>query len=275
MDRNLGALDDRYHAAADIKAKYYQFGRKDPFNSDIYCWTYDSETFAPTKTPTASGYRENKSKSDIDSSNPGGYNTEGHNVPFSVMHPNVFITSTTGVWSSTTDLFGGTKLEDNKTTKYWNDPRPAIRTENEEITLVNENKSIFDPCPPGWRLSVMGCIDFFVGDINGSATGNPKNNFQWGVDSEFKNRGRGRTYIPLGYISQKGNKNAQTAFFPASGFLNSSASINLVGIRGYYLYNSPGTTTDGHLLYLDESSIYTQTYLSRAYGFSVRCVKEQ
>ena len=275
MDRNLGALDDRYHAANQNMSKYYQWGRKDPFNCDIYCWFYDSETFAPTKSATANGMRARLSKAVIDSSDSGGFGTNGHNVPFSVRYPTTFICNGSE-WSSTTDLFGGTKLENNKTTKYWNDPRPFIKIDNEEVSATNENKSFFDPCPLGWRLPLTNWEIGFRGDKSGAATGDCTINFQWGIDSEFRDRGTGRTYVPLGYLSQKGNQNAQTVFFPAFGYLSPTEGyLTRIGDHGNYMSCSPATAVSGHFLYFNPDAYYISTcYLGRAAASPARCLKE-
>ena len=278
MDRNLGALDDRYHDKANIKSKYYQYGRKDPFNSDIYCWTYDAITLAPTKTSTANGCIEKKSKTLIDSPDAGGYDTGGHNVPFSVNHPTTFITGS-GIWSSSTDIFGKNQRPDEFSTMYWNEPKPEFKIENEEISSTGyENKSIFDPCPLGWRLPVNGWAKGFRADANGSATGDPNMNFQWDVDSEFRSRGTGRTYVPLGYLSQKGNSEAQTAFFPFSGQRSTDASWSAIAL---YWSCSPGTGTSTycyHLIFYSTlfypSTLSNYTYAYRTYGESVRCLRE-
>ena len=275
MDRNLGALDDKYHPAAEIKAKYYQFGRKDPFNCNIYCWTYDSETFAPIKSATADGMATLKSRIAIDDSD-GEYKTEGHNVPFSAIHPTFFIMENFA-WSSETDLFGGLKLEDDKTIKYWNDPRPFIKLENEEKSAQNENKSFFDPCPQGWRIPVNGWVSGFRGDANGSATGDFTMNFQWDVDSGFQNRGRGRTYVPLGYLSQKGQQGAQTAFFPACGYKNYLAPglVSSTDIYGLYWTSTPSGTTSGFRLdYYGSDGCVPCGGGTRAYGLPIRCLRE-
>ena len=274
MDRNLGALDDTYSGSTGRGGKYFQFGRKDPFNAYIHCWSYDPQTFIPIKTASANGLRTIISRTLIDSLEPGGSGTEGHNVPFSVNSPTIYITGME--WSSTTDIFGGTKLEDNKTTKFWNDPRPFIRIENEEKNAVNENKSFFDPCPLGWRLPVKGWVSGFRGDASGSATGDVNMNFQWGVDSEFRNKGNGRTYIPLGYLSQKGKQNAQTVFFPASGsmgFFNGSLGV---GGGGASWTSSPcGDISNGNNMDFSASNFNSNNdSYRRGYGCSIRCLRE-
>ena len=271
MDRNLGALDDKYHDKANIKSKYYQWGRKDPFNSDIFCWTYDAQTLAPTKTSFANGARTSKQKTDLENE----FSTDGHNVPFSVTHPTTYISNNGGEWSSITDIFGGMKLDDNMTTKYWNDPFPFNGADNEETLGKNENKSFFDPCPLGWRLPVQGWVKGFRGDSNGPATGDATLNCQWGVELEFRGRGEnGRTYVPLGYYSQKGNRDTPTAFFPASGYIHTGRMAD-VGSYGEHWSSTPITNGVG-----DHFAVYrgavnpSANYFLRSIGCSVRCLRE-
>ena len=271
MDRNLGALDDRYHPAADIKAKYYLFGTNIPTNGDIYCWSYDASSFTPTKHTKGNVTR--KPLADINDPN-GDYKTEGHNVPFLVNHP-CFSIRNYGGWSSDTDIFGGTKLEDKKTIKYWNEPRPSTRIENEEVSSNVENKSFFDPCPLGWRLPVNGWVNGFRGDGSGSATGDSSVNCQWGVDSNFKNRDIGRTYVPLGYLAQKNNPSAQTIFFPASGhYPYHSNSLTYYGTVCSIWSCTPSSNGFGYRFFADSSGIIANNSSCRAEAASVRCLRE-
>lgn len=265
MDRSIGALDDKYHESTDLKSKFYQFGRKDPFNSDIYCWTYDAETLAPQKSTSQNGLIKKASYQSINGGN-------GHNVPYTVNNPTHFITG--NIWLSANDTFAQAVTNDG-TTQYWNDPCPEVRLENEEIARAYENKSFFDPCPPGWRVATKGSIDDFVSDTSGAATGNPAINFQWGIDDLFRGRGFGRTYVPLHYLSQKGNHNAQTAFAPANGFRNDNGDRCNQNNCGGWWFSSPAAATQGvHLTF--QSSGYWQRYFVRnnAFAVNVRCVKE-
>lgn len=155
MDRAVGSTSD-----TDADAKAYQYGRKDPFNGNIPVWTYDSE-FNPTRV-TGNDGKDNGMVSTIaksildapsqivDGKPNGGMNTGGKNVPYSVSHPTTFITGNGKFthWTSS-DVFS---VKCN-----WNDPTPSERTTYEEISSAGqENKSFFDPCPPGWRLPAKG-----------------------------------------------------------------------------------------------------------------------
>ena len=266
MDRNLGALDDRYHEEGDRKSKFFEFGRKDPFSYSTYVWTYDHETFNPTKSKTVDGGLKTITRVMLDE--PGGdYNTGGHNVPFSVGHPDVYINGQSFTGARTPSAETAYCFDDifnpwpYVSSIIWGDPVRGQRVENEEISSsVDGNKSFFDPCPSGWRIPVNGWVNGFRGDANGSATGDPNMNFQWGVDSEFKNRGSGRTYVPLGYLSQKGNSNAQTVFFPSEG--------------GFFSCN-PGSCYEACVFTFDRSSFSASTKNgTRGTKRNIRCLKQ-
>lgn len=65
-----------------------------------------------------------------------------------------------------------------------------------------------------------------------------------------------------------------TPFFPAAGFRNNATGqLNSVGFNGNYWSGSPNGT-NGYYLLFTSSSVSAGNYGSRAYGFSVRCVRE-
>ncbi|MDR1089921.1 MAG: fibrobacter succinogenes major paralogous domain-containing protein [Prevotella sp.] len=61
--------------------------------------------------------------------------------------------------------------------------------------------------------------------------------------------------------------------FPAAGYRNASnGSLNNVGSNGYYWSPSPNGGS-GYNLYFSSGNVYPSYYNYRAYGFSVRCIK--
>ena len=265
MDRNLGALDDRYHASAENKSKYYQFGRKDPFNASISCWSYEPETFTPSTTSAGALVRITKEVLDDLS---GQYKTDGRNVPFSVNHPNHFIYKTPYTWTSG-DIFNSSK------SVIWYDPSINIRIENEEDSA----KSIFDPCPLGWILPVKGWAGGFRGDANESATGDITLNCQWNVETDTygKHRGEGRTYFPLGYLNEKNNRSAQSIFFPSGGSISRESGSYSNGARSYWNSTRESETAGGVLSingYAVREAYFHYDENRQAYGYPVRCLKE-
>ena len=143
MDRNLGALaTDCTQAAA--KGLYYQWGRKDPFSYPALAT--DAYTQAPTVYAPGFEYAE---------SNP---RTSGTESPYDVMtlewataHPTTYMD---GVfyedweeWTSVADWL------------YVHHPNlwGNVTTGKNNISRTS-HKSIYDPCPPGWK--VPGAEDF-------------------------------------------------------------------------------------------------------------------
>ena len=270
MDRNLGALDDKSHENALIKCKLYQFGRKDPFNANIYCWTYNPDTFVSTKTSSADGAVIRATYSDIDDQ----YHTNGKNVPFAVNNPRVVIYRNS-YWT-TGDAFS-------QSANIWNDPYHNLKFENEELEK-NADKSFFDPCPVGWKIPEIGAFSGFVGDSSGSATGSTRVNCQWNVedDANGKHRGSyGRTYFPNGYLNERNNPDPQTAFFPPTGLRHSSSANFVYGYGGdgsCYLYaNRVMDANKGQRICLtptNAGSFDSRDNRNKSETFAVRCVKE-
>ena len=65
--------------------------------------------------------------------------------------------------------------------------------------------------------------------------------------------------------------------YPAAGYRDySSGSVESVGANGVYWNASPYSRGSNYASYMDFGSVYVHVNTSyfRAYGFSVRCVKE-
>jgi len=116
-------------------------------------------------------------------------------------------------------------------------------------------KTIFDPCPSGWRVPAWsGSLSPWsrIGD-NGVSTssvimGTFANGVTWSVIS--------------------------AGFWPAAGVrLNSSGALANVGSIGDYWSGSPGSS-HGYILNFSSSYVYPAGTYYRASGISVRCVQE-
>lgn len=133
MDRNLGAqLPSNIDAVSPLQGYgvYYQYGRKDPFS---YNYTYN-----------------------IDGSQRSGYTTIGAQwakgssgtIAKGVQNPNTFY-SASGKWAS------------DATTYSWYSP---VGDPLNPSTVGD--KTMFDPCPPGWCLPIRNSVYF--GTLNNS-----------------------------------------------------------------------------------------------------------
>ncbi len=116
MDRNLGALGSTPEAGSKANGNYYQFGRKDPFMAN---WEDEVERIG--KSPSGEDVYDIKIKT--------------QNGPVSlveaVQHPDVYYTN-------------GVLQERN-----WLDSnRPELWYQKTD----EKTKTLYDPCPPGWRV---------------------------------------------------------------------------------------------------------------------------
>ena len=149
MDRNVGALSA---TRFDLKGLlYFQHGRKDPFPyySSLHgaSWKgavvynrYDESSNYPSKHYNQ--LVESDLLTDL--------------VRYSVYHPDTYIMAVSAGWSlGDKDADGTLYVSGNN----WCDPKKTIH-----------QKSIFDPCPPGWKLPPNGAISFPTGttskDVN-------------------------------------------------------------------------------------------------------------
>jgi hypothetical protein len=113
-------------------------------------------------------------------------------------------------------------------------------------------KTIYDPCPSGWRVPV---------NYNMSTASSPWNGFTSSNGGTFAN----------------GYNWGTNAVYPAAGNRNySSGSLNNVGTYGLYWSASPNSSTSyGALgLYFGSGTVSVGYNAGRANGISVRCSQE-
>lgn len=134
MDRNLGALTTDCTQPSS-RGMYYQWGRKDPF---IYpANNQDTRKFADAVY--ASGYEYGESYPET-SSDP----ESTMSISWATAHPTTYMN---GAFYSDWD--------DRTTISDWlYDPRPNLwgnPTTSSNTVTATSTKSIYDPCPPGWK----------------------------------------------------------------------------------------------------------------------------
>jgi len=228
MDRNLGARNTRY-GTNNGSGLYYQFGRKDPFtNKSTFYW----QGLPPATSVLAGRLIRNDAVE----------GTGGKNVRYSVLHPEVFIcgTDSDSKWTLLTDDLSDGGIWNN----YWHDKKYFT----DEAKCHELKKSIYDPCPPGWKLPINGMWDGF----NTTST-------RFGSN--------GRYYYPEGYE----NRNATgRLFFPLTGYRDySSGAITAMTTTGYYWLSQSAIVFN-----FTSSSVITTLTRARSYAFPVRCVRE-
>jgi hypothetical protein len=112
-------------------------------------------------------------------------------------------------------------------------------------------KTIYDPCPAGWRVPVNSGMSADTSPWYGFTKDNGgtfANGYNWGTN----------------------------AVYPAAGNRsNSSGSLYRVGTGGYYWSASPYSSASGtSLLLFDSGTVYVFNNAHRASGLSVRCSQE-
>ena len=218
MDRNLGATSA---SPGDVGALglLYQWGRKDPFlgSSSI------SEAVKAKSTITW------PSAVSSDSSN--------GTIAYATAHPTTYITANEG----------------NEDWYYTG----SSKTDNTRWTTSESSKSIYDPCPAGWRVPDGGDNGVWTKALGSSYT-----------ESSYDSNNEG-----MNFSGKFGS--ASSIWYPASGYRYSyNGSLYDVGFGGYCWPASP-YDSGAYILYFNgNGDVYPSEYYARAIGQSVRCIKE-
>lgn len=205
MDRSLGStynpvLPEFRSVLVDAEAKrdarlglFYEFGRKDPFPNDRNIYIKGSGTPTNGFTDITNGTdAENILATDnkISKVKLSLLQRDRHaflytvntilNVPFSINHPLTYIYEATfwnmgaasgeqGLTQNVYDRFNPISID---ATILWQDPKAKDRTTANSLGI---KKSVFDPCPGGWRLPEAGEISAVMGGWTMSQHVSPAN----------------------------------------------------------------------------------------------------
>ena len=221
MDRNLGATSA---TPGDIAAVglLYQWGRKDPFlaGHEIaypYSGTATRETAASTLAWPS----------------PVASNASTGTIGYAIAHPTTFITA------------------NNNMDWYYSSERT---TDN---TRWQPQKTLYDPCPSGWRVPDGGSDGVWAKALGRTTT------FSHSWDSDNAGMDFGGTLGSAGSI-----------WYPAPGYLYmGSGGLAIVGCRGDWWSCTPSGLSVGRIaIYYDGRVI--QDPMNRGFGISVRCLRE-
>ena len=133
------------------------------------------------------------------------------------------------------------------------------------VAVYNDNavvKTIYDPCPAGFKMPASNAFTGFTTIGTGSSTQSQLNiNGGWDYGWNFNNKISGPD---------------ATVYFPASGYRNDyDGSLSVVGYYGFYWSAVPDGSSGGCGLDFDRWSVNPQYGSSRPVGYSVRPVAEQ
>ena len=127
-------------------------------------------------------------------------------------------------------------------------------------TDSNVVKTIYDPSPVGFKIPPANAFTGFT-----TTGGNTSTAGEFNVVGSFSD----------GWKFKRNSNDVAGNFFPASGYRNySSGALGGVGSDGNSWSSAPYGATNAYYLYFNSGDVYPLYYGSRAYGFSVRPVRE-
>ena len=214
-----------YSVSTGGNAPFYQWGRKDPMlpstgsGATNKTW-YNAEGTSSTTLTTAN------------------WTTNDATITNGILNPGAFCT---------------TASMDNKYYNLW-----AVDNNATSQDLATSSKTVYDPCPTGYKVPVNNVFRAFT--TTGSSTSTASQiNGTWNATSggwDFK-------------------CNEGSVFYPASGCRNSSSgALSYVGSGGYCWSAVPGSTNYGRYLSFYSAYVYPLYNGYRSYGFAVRPVQE-
>lgn len=257
MDRNLGALNNE---PMDInnRGMIYQMGRKDPFIPSRspykdYSNVIDSTQYCNNdpdynKQNLEVGDGTGKWEISKDFKAEPVYEHPG-NVPFATEHPMRFLVS---YYSSSYVWYSYASSEDAAVPGLW-----------------GEEKTIFDPCPAGYKVPGKDMWGETIGTEAHKTGGKPAEYDENGESSKYfwnKERGCGRVWKPTGdFYPMVGN------IYPAGN----GTPYNYTSGQTFYLTSQESTLKEG-MMYVAAFNGYWAQYELRAsvYTGQVRCIKE-
>ncbi|MBO5759185.1 MAG: hypothetical protein J6R31_04005, partial [Rikenellaceae bacterium] len=307
MDRNLGATTPTYpdmtgYDKLRAYGLHYQWGRKDPFGA------YNSHVYFKDGSRSVNGeFGFN-----------GDYTTTAEDtfeatIAKTIKNPHLFINADkSGIsqWTSTTNTHAE---EDKGWACLWGNPTGYAKTYGPgSINNEQGSKSIYDPCPVGWKVPSHQMFAFITNTgEDRTGTYHYSDAYKFNVREVIQNNGGTLEYLADARIKSNGNKSETypidrtLSFFvddcnkegaPADPetatmltfMLSGSRSygvgyLNEVGNIGIYATNAPtekGSTTGG-TAFFDPSNCnyYFKTigrgkHANQACGISVRCVRD-
>lgn len=247
MDRNLGASGASYEGLNGTM--YYQFGRKDPFPG------YNQNGAFETYYTYADGI--SKEVTGITTVNRDATGQGAKNIRYSVWNPMTLILGNSrnldSEWTLNDDLGGNQSI--------WLDNQYAGHTGDQQT--LEKNKSIYDPCPPGWRVPRSAAFEHVKNMPSSSITK------------------EGLTYNPVSGVS---------IFFPAHSYFDGDDTASGKGQlvtsslndTGFVASSDTTTASSGAqtyhatqtLRFKNNNAVVLGNY-SQADAYPVRCVREE
>lgn len=172
-------------------------------------------------------------------------------IDYSIKHPTQFLYNQAD-WTRTYNPY------------LWGDPMGYT-----SMLPSDRYKSVFDPCPEGYRVAQLDLWTNFTADVDGTNTSDKSQINASNVDTFSTDHGYSFYY--------EGNKSGRTDFYPATGYrYYPNGSWSSVGTHGYFWSSASYTpySSSGYILYFYSSFASPTNSNSRGNAHMVRCIKE-
>ena len=287
MNMNLGAISSEIGLSA--YGLLYQWGRKDPFPGSPIA------SGGTIQTKSAPVYDIDGNETQILASSM--FESYSNNLAYAIAHPNTCLSCSptkTGDWL----------LSDESSPALWGNPEGGLNVDGKYIN--NGGKSIYDPCPAGWRVPPADLYSNFTGSgqyawVELDSEGNPQKDENGNMEISYT---FGQDSYPVcdinadGILSMEDYNNGwvfrlgddTSSYFPASTRYDATYALlmgSMVGLWGNYWTNAPsvqsnGTSDSAIAMGFAVKDMYGKTNISispnasgpKANAFAVRCIKE-
>ena len=252
-------------AVVDSYGLYYQWGRKDPLgrpgavsvsnNVDNFTATTFSGLSGVTSWVGANNVFNLAGSDDITAET-----TDAEMIAYATANPTKFIYDATGKYAKYDWVM-------KKNDHLWGNGSGYLYPRKAQIY-----KSIYDPCPEGYRVAPKDLWNRFT--VDGGNYGSQDTDAK--RDATFNASNRNSLGTQHGYhFYYTAWQTGLTDFYPASGYRNrTSGALTNVGSNGYSWSSSPTqSSTNAGNLNFNATNVNPQNNNSRAYGFPVRCVR--
>ena len=251
MKYNLGATGtanwNGTAANAGDLGLYYQWGRKDPFLG-IRGW--DEQTNPFILATYANGYSYQVIKNTAIGSN------VSESLDYSIKHPEAFINFSS---NSAYDWLAASSYAEQRD-NLWGNPNTGLTVPN----ATSGSKSIYDPCPPGWRVPGQDSYLIFAMKSDGTTIPNSSGSYR-----------KGHTFYTQNFES------GTTSFWPAAGTLTSNGVRYSTSDGIYWTSSSYGGVFGSNTYYIaagrlsfGSTNVNTLSFENRHSGAMIRCMKE-
>ena len=251
-------------ATVDSYGLYYQWGRKDPLGRPGAI-TASGDSYVATSFDGLSGITKwNQTENMLNLATATGITaetTDAEMIKYATANPTKFIYDATGKYANYDWVI-------KKNDHLWGNGSGYLYPRKAQIY-----KSIYDPCPEGYRVAPKDLWNRFT--VDGGNYGSQDTDAK--RDATFNASNRNSLGTQHGYhFYYTAWQTGLTDFYPASGCrYRASGALTSVGSYGCSSSSSPtqSSTSAGNLSF-SATYVGPQSNFSRAYGFPVRCVRE-